>query len=192
MELADDMLAALLCIGMPLLGAWKYRRLELALAAGSRGARIWTFAQTIVTQWLILGALVMLWSHEQRSWSQLGWSLPGTFRFMAGGTICLVLAGLFLLQGWYVRGNPEAQKFLRKSTENLKVIAPSNDAEMRLFLLLSLTAGICEETLYRGYLLWYFTERSGAVWAVLVATVAFGLGHFYQGITGVLKTAKSQ
>jgi membrane protease YdiL (CAAX protease family) len=65
---------------------------------------------------------------------------------------------------------------------------PAAGHEMRTFYLLSFTAGVCEELLYRGYLLWY--ARHFLPWpaAVVLAVVLFGIGHSYQGPGGILTT----
>jgi membrane protease YdiL (CAAX protease family) len=50
------------------------------------------------------------------------------------------------------------------------------------------TAGICEEILYRGYLFWYLGHRLEPIPTLVVASVIFGFGHTYQGLRGVLLT----
>ena len=65
---------------------------------------------------------------------------------------------------------------------------PRSDAEMRWFDRLAVTAGVCEELLYRGYLIWYLGTWLALVPAVLVAAVVFGFGHAYQGPRGVALT----
>ena len=61
-------------------------------------------------------------------------------------------------------------------------IAPRNLFETGVWILLSITAGICEETIFRGYL-----QRQFAAWTrnrpvgVLLSAALFGAGHIYQG-----------
>jgi uncharacterized protein len=53
------------------------------------------------------------------------------------------------------------------------------------------TAGVCEEWLYRGFFLAVVAALAGGLqtWLlVVVAAVAFGLAHFYQGAVGILTT----
>lgn len=57
-----------------------------------------------------------------------------------------------------------------------------------LFRRLSLTAGICEEIVYRGYLIWYLAAFVGAWPAAVLAGFAFGAVHIYQGPAGVVRT----
>jgi hypothetical protein len=52
---------------------------------------------------------------------------------------------------------------------------------------LSVSAGICEEFVFRGYLQQQFTRATGRVWAgVLVSALLFGGAHGYEGIAGML------
>jgi membrane protease YdiL (CAAX protease family) len=60
-----------------------------------------------------------------------------------------------------------------------------------LFTVVGLTAGICEEWLYRGFFLAVVAAVAGDLpsWVlVLVAAGAFGLAHAYQGRAGILLT----
>jgi membrane protease YdiL (CAAX protease family) len=65
------------------------------------------------------------------------------------------------------------------------MILPATVREARVFTGVAITAGICEEVLYRGYLLWYLQSLGLGRGAVVVAIVAFGLAHAYQGIRGI-------
>jgi membrane protease YdiL (CAAX protease family) len=80
---------------------------------------------------------------------------------------------------------------IQKSMARLSFFLPATSAERWLFIAVSLTAAICEETLYRGYLFNYLVGdwRLGAVTALLLQAGAFGLGHCYQGVRGVFLTA---
>jgi hypothetical protein len=60
--------------------------------------------------------------------------------------------------------------------------------ELKLFLALSLAAGVCEEIVFRGYLLPYFDSLGGRAGAVLATTLLFGVGHAYQGPRGIVRT----
>jgi membrane protease YdiL (CAAX protease family) len=57
-----------------------------------------------------------------------------------------------------------------------------------VFLLLSLTAGVWEELLYRGFLVGFLEPRAGLLAAVVLSSAIFGLGHVYQGRRGILNT----
>jgi membrane protease YdiL (CAAX protease family) len=62
-------------------------------------------------------------------------------------------------------------------------ILPHGGAEMTMWIALSVTAGICEETIFRGYLQRQFIVLTKNVPAgILLSAAAFGAAHAYQGI----------
>jgi membrane protease YdiL (CAAX protease family) len=71
----------------------------------------------------------------------------------------------------------------------LELILPKTANERILWVLLSITAGICEEAAFRGYLITrikIFGRTKGWVLPVVLASLAFGSGHAYQGLGGFL------
>ena len=67
-------------------------------------------------------------------------------------------------------------------------LAPANVGELALFIVLSISAGICEELLFRGYFQQQFeTLAGGRVWIGIVGSaLLFGLAHVYEGLAGVI------
>jgi membrane protease YdiL (CAAX protease family) len=64
----------------------------------------------------------------------------------------------------------------------LRAALPRGREEIALWIALSVTAGICEETIFRGYLqhqLIFLTRSSLA--GILLSAAAFGAAHAYQG-----------
>lgn len=63
-----------------------------------------------------------------------------------------------------------------------RLLAPQGPFESLLWIALAVTAGICEETIFRGYL-----QRQFVAWTrnapigVLLSAALFGAGHIYQG-----------
>ena len=67
--------------------------------------------------------------------------------------------------------------------DSLQGMRPRSSAELALWIVMAITAGVCEETVYRGYLQQQFSAWTGrtSLGAVLQAVV-FGLSHAYQGM----------
>jgi CAAX protease family protein len=66
--------------------------------------------------------------------------------------------------------------------EAIRFLLPQTRVEILLWVLTSMTAGICEETIFRGYFQKQFIAWTGNVAAgVLLSAAAFGAGHIYQG-----------
>ena len=73
------------------------------------------------------------------------------------------------------------------ATRAITALLPRTTAEMIAFVALSVTAGFCEEFLFRGYLQRQFFAWSGRVEvAVVLQAAVFGIGHLYQGWKGAL------
>lgn len=72
----------------------------------------------------------------------------------------------------------------------IRRLLPATSAERSLWVLVSVTAGLCEEFLCRGWLLAFFSSALGFVWVgLLVSSILFGFAHSYQGRSGILGTA---
>jgi len=65
---------------------------------------------------------------------------------------------------------------------NMQLMFPRGVAEIATWIALSVTAGICEETIFRGYLqrqFMFLTKSAPA--GIIISAVAFGAAHAYQG-----------
>lgn len=70
---------------------------------------------------------------------------------------------------------------------NLQSILPHGAAEIALWIALSASAGICEETIFRGYLQRQFMALTNSAPAgILLSAAAFGAAHAYQGFRLVI------
>ncbi|MEW5924282.1 MAG: type II CAAX endopeptidase family protein [Candidatus Zixiibacteriota bacterium] len=71
----------------------------------------------------------------------------------------------------------------------LGIILPETNTERALWVILSLTAGVCEETAFRGYLITrikQFGRLKSWLIPITVSSVFFGSGHAYQGVGGLI------
>jgi membrane protease YdiL (CAAX protease family) len=82
-------------------------------------------------------------------------------------------------------------RFAHLHPENVRGIvsklAPASAAELALWTALSISAGICEELIFRGYLQQQFTALTrSAVLGIAIAAILFGSAHLYEGVSGAL------
>jgi CAAX protease family protein len=69
---------------------------------------------------------------------------------------------------------------------------PATWTERRWWVLVCITAGVCEETLFRGFMLQYLHVLPWTLnltLALVISSVIFGLNHLYEGIHGVVGSA---
>ncbi len=73
------------------------------------------------------------------------------------------------------------------AAKTVVALAPHSAVDLLVWIGLSLSAGFCEEFVFRGYFLRQFSSPVRAIWlGVLVSSLLFGIAHGYQGIGGML------
>jgi membrane protease YdiL (CAAX protease family) len=79
---------------------------------------------------------------------------------------------------------------LRRPLQTLaERILPQNNRELLPFLALAVTAGLCEEFLYRGFAMAALVGAGfSTALAVVLSSIIFGLAHLYQGRSGFAGT----
>lgn len=71
--------------------------------------------------------------------------------------------------------------------KTLMAIAPRTALEVLLWVMLSVSAGFCEEFVFRGYLLRQFSSAAAGVGlGVLCSSLLFGISHGYEGAAGMI------
>jgi hypothetical protein len=150
---------------------------------------------TIAYEW-VLAALV-LWGLHMRKVplrQLLGEHRPGVSAWLhdlgfALGYWALALLVLAMLGNVLVKmsGSHIDPQKIGDVTQKL---APVTGLEMMLFLILSISAGVCEELVFRGYLQQQFARMGQRVWVgVALSALVFGAAHGYEGVAGVLLIA---
>jgi CAAX protease family protein len=176
----DHVLIVIIVLISPFLECvWLYPRHRRAEAAGTPGARARYYALVIAILWIMAGAVVAVWGAEGRPWSALGIGSAQPWRLGAG----LALAGLVVLQLWaqhrVLMARPKSLEAAMRQVVAVVPMLPRTRGERWGFRALSVTAGLCEEWLYRGYVMWYVGLWTGPIPAVVVSSVAFGAAHLY-------------
>jgi membrane protease YdiL (CAAX protease family) len=187
-EIFDYILLSILILVLPIYGAWEHGRLQQRLEMGNANARIKDYIITMIIEWALAIIVLAWWLYKRRTLSDLGLGLETDLGWKIGSAVALVACGLYVAQTILVLGNRQKLEQTRKQLEPLRALLPQDRREMRTFLALSITAGVCEELLYRGFLFAFLYSLFGAWPAVVLSAIAFGFGHAYQGVTGILKT----
>lgn len=150
------------------------------------------YGVTLIWEWVLL-ALVH-WGLLMRSTPLrriLGVRRPGAAEFWidVGIAIGFWFASLFVLGavGMLLRAGHLHPEKIRSVVSHM---APASAPELALWFALSISAGFCEELIFRGYLQQQFTVLSRHVWlGIAISAVFFGLAHGYEGVSGMLLIA---
>lgn len=179
----------ILAVIMPLLGIWDYRRLARWLEEGRADARTSTYWWIILMEWNLTLVLAGWWLADGRGLDRLGLvpALEG-WQWLAAG-LGLAAAIFMVRQMIVVLRDPGQLRQVREQAGDVAALGPQTAVENRLFSLVSVTAGVCEEIVYRGVLLGVLALVTGIWPAVVLSSLIFGLGHAYQGPAGIVKTS---
>ena len=183
----DLVLAVIIGVVYPVVDALViWPRMLRTLRSGAPGARVRVFREIIMTEWVPSVVVAAMWWWWRRPWSGLWLTAPAGWR-VALGLLIIGLAAWLL--AWMLRGNlrriagltDEKRQSVRARQAGLDSLAPRTRDERMWFVAVSLTAGICEELLYRGFLVWALRPWLGLWGAALASVVSFGFAHVYQG-----------
>ncbi|MBI5709912.1 MAG: CPBP family intramembrane metalloprotease [Candidatus Eisenbacteria bacterium] len=200
----DHTLAVVLAVLFPIRAATLgFRRLRRAAPADLPQVRLSVYRQAMLVQWLLAASTAGLWLVLGRPWTALG-VVPRLTGGLAGVGVGLgIVAVLMVRQQTAANVNDESLERLRERMGALERMLPATRRELSWFYALAATAGVCEELLYRGYLIWYFGHFTGFFGftrvsdlaglaafggAALASSVLFGFGHAYQGWRGMALT----
>lgn len=180
---------AYLAFGEPIVG----RKLYQGLVEGRR-SRTAMYRFTMMWEWGLTLFVVLLFMAGGISLRLLGLYNPRGFTLppgMFGGLIVGICGGLVVV----VVSLMVQARTQRKSTSPPRTVGkfdallPRTTTERWLFAGLAITAGICEEVLFRGLPVYALSHPNvGPVLMIFVTAVIFGIAHAYQGWLGILAT----
>jgi membrane protease YdiL (CAAX protease family) len=184
-------LAAYMVIVVPVMGRLRYRRFTLEVEA-CPGLRLKQYRKSIVRQWAFVSVVLVIGLMSGRSWRSLGLPTSTLFRFSAGWTSYYLSVFILAFSIGLLVSRKRAPQGKRLAPLRGAIhLLPRSRVERNTFAGVALTAGICEEILYRGFglafLHWAMPTVSLAV-DVVVISLAFGAAHAYQGGRGVVAT----
>jgi uncharacterized protein len=185
----QTILVFFLIVVAPLWDIYEIRRLK---ASADPRKKIRFYIKVIAASWTcaILASLLIGW--RAIYWiqflpSEVSWLAPGTPTsiflkgLIVGAAIAIVVPTALAIFSEKVR-----QKS-KKAARKMSFLIPSTRDERRWWWLICVTAGVCEEIVYRGFLLHYLHAlplHLTLTWALAVASVIFSIGHLYQGPVG--------
>jgi membrane protease YdiL (CAAX protease family) len=186
MTIIDHLFFFALAVGYPIYSFFSFRQLMRRVDAGELVSPTEIYKSTIIGLWALMTIGLAIWIVTGRSWTDLGFGWNVDTGFLIG--LVLTAAAIVILVWQYGRldgSSDKTQELLGQQLGKLKIIIPRNNNQLGQFYAVSATAGIVEETLWRGYMFWYLGHVMPLWAAAVVTSVAFGVGHIYQGAANV-------
>lgn len=193
-EIIDHVLFLVLVTLGPWNGHRRFQMLTKAVAAGDPNARTRSYRTILMEKWALTGVIAAVWIALGRSGESIG--LIAVFTDftplpLAGFVITALAIGALVMYVRAVAGSEQLRIKTREALASASAIAPHTVTEKRWFNAVSVTAGISEELIFRGFLFAYLAvliPGMSTAAVIILAGVVFGLGHAYQGVAGIVKT----
>ena len=188
--LADLLYLGLFALILPLLDyAFFWPVFRRRAEADPARAKRWLYAWGIPSAWAMVAFGATIWVFHDRPWAALGFSAPLGWRlWVATALVVLLFAYLAYAVSTLVR-DAAARASVRRQMGSVSAMVPSTQADLYGFLGVSLTAGFCEEFLFRGYLIWALSPWLGWWGAAALSLLLFASWHAYQGWSAAIRTA---
>ena len=150
--------------------------------------KVTLYGATIAFQWVAVA--IVAWRAVARGMTaeQLGLASHDTRKIIFVTLVGAVILGILHWFNLRRIGKVQAPQveLMRKIASR---ILPQSLLELLPYSALAVTAGICEEFLYRGFAMGALTRAGLNVWVVVIVTsLLFGLAHAYQGRGGIIGT----
>jgi membrane protease YdiL (CAAX protease family) len=168
-------------VAMILLAAWAYLGVILIrwMETAANPHRLRIYFLSMAVEWLLLAYVAAGLRHNSGSLRVVlgeDWFSRGQLLRDSG-----IAAGFWLVSALVL---VSVRLLLRLDVQGVGVrsLFPQSNAEVAVWIVLSVTAGVCEEAIFRGYLqrqFMAFTKSAPA--GILLSAVAFAAGHAYQG-----------
>ncbi|HEX6307307.1 MAG TPA: CPBP family intramembrane glutamic endopeptidase [Longimicrobiales bacterium] len=142
-------------------------------------ARAQAYISSIISLWVLGIATYGVALVSGYGLDELGLVLPGAGRALLLALL-LTLGAVAVLFLFHFAGMREAPI--------MHELVPATPRERGLFVAVSISAGVCEEVIYRGFLIHVLYGATGSILvALLLSSGAFGVSHAYQQPAGALR-----
>jgi len=186
----DHLIAAILMIVAPCYALLRRRSRSLEGVVFDTPTKITLYGSNSLFQWGIVAVVLVAWVLQGHPIREMGLQLPNMEQALWVVALTLAFWGAYAWNTWRQIGTPEALEETRAQWRSKTPFMPANRKEYRWFILMAFTAGICEEILFRGFLMTYLqalTYGSPKYQSMVVSSAVFAVLHIYQGREAALK-----
>ncbi len=142
--------------------------------------RMFTYVATMIFQWGLVAFMYLVLKLERMKMTDIGFR-GFTIRNFNIGAVFLV-SSIFIT--YLITFGLDAIGL--KVNQELDFILPKTPIERLTWVFLSFTAGFCEETIYRGYVISRLQFVTGGwLLGAIISSLSFGLLHSYQGVGNI-------
>ncbi len=176
-----------LSVILPWRGRARMRHL-MTLTNVSARDRIWLYVSTVLFQWVL--TIVIGWRAVARGFSMTELGITGV---RTPAILLLAVVGALLIGAAHWMNLRRMARSNHPAVERLRALGvrlfPRSAPELVFYIVLSLTAALCEEFIFRGFVIAaLFRAGLSGLTVVFLSSLMFGLAHLYQGKGGSVGT----
>lgn len=182
----DHVLVALLAVVIPLYAVLRTQPRMKREIVFDTPTKLGTYWSNGIVQWLAVAVVGAAWLLAGRSLEDLGLAWPDPAGRDAALALSCAFGGWYVIEIWWQLGSEARRRRTIERWQRDTPFMPTTGRELAHFTFLAVTAAVCEEILFRAYIISYlvwFTGGTGTGLAIAVTAPAlvFGLSHMYQG-----------
>jgi len=182
LHLVDHLFALIVIVAFPIYSKLTISDLLKKIEEQGEAARIKAYQHVILT-WMAFAAIVVAtWIYFERDWGDLGIRMPEPVPLVVSLLAAIAATAAFVIPLRKLAKSRVAASQLDSQLGDVASIMPETDREELWFRAVSTNAGVTEELIFRGWLIWYLSHFMGIGAAAAIAVLAFGLAHLYQGV----------
>lgn len=184
LTLADHILFAFFAFALPLLMIWRQQPSQIVIPQDT-SFKIKIYWTNSLVLWVGALLVIVVWLISERHLTSLGFRMPEAEAFPHW---MLIIAGFLLF--YFMDA---AFSWTTDDDHPAAAILPANWKEFMHFgSVVSVSAGVCEEIVFRGFIITYaLTVLEGQPYAqsitIVGSALVFGIVHAYQGWAALLK-----
>ncbi len=181
------LLAAYTVLAAPWLAYLSYQRARRRIASGVPDAKSRLYRSLVGEQIITAGVVLALWGSGRIPATSLGLVAPRMWRSSLPALLFIVAA----IAWSSLRLRPKAVKIRRTLQHGIGALLPDSRQDRLWWGVVSVGAGVSEELVFRGFLLYYlsvYLPPLNTLERALLTSLVFGLAHLYQGWRAIIGT----
>jgi len=187
----DMILLAVIIIAWPIYAHINRKMYPIEEIRDDPNIRTKSYNLSLLELWGLTIAILLVWGIAERSFEALGFQYVPSLAMLVVWGVALFGLGYSAWQLYGVHTNQETRqniaKQLRDVGEMTQLLMPKTNREYWHSMLLAVTAGITEEVIFRGYLIWAL-GLFVPIWAASILSVCvFVFLHLYQKTAGLIQ-----
>ncbi|WP_246629266.1 CPBP family intramembrane glutamic endopeptidase [Mesobacillus maritimus] len=153
-------------------------------------SRVSFYKFAIYSEWLIVAVIFLFIMFSTTTFKGIGLTLPDGHVSQTLGMFVGFIVGVLLLVFVLMR-IPAYKKYQNSQMSEIDYLIPTSKLDKKWAALAAVTAGVCEEIIYRGFVIEYLSNLPfilNPMYILVLSALIFGFAHIYQGWKGFLLT----